>query len=100
MAIFDKLGLSIILGYFEIYEWHRSSEKSPIGSIPMVDFKVSQSDENSQLIEYCHIIHAILSYIIEYSINWDFSSYWDTLKTRNDIDPMDNCPLDLYQLQI
>jgi len=33
----------------------------------------------------------------QYSINWDFSSYWDTLKSTTHIDLVENCPLDLYQ---
>jgi len=48
------LGLSTITGHFEIYYWHRSSEKLSTESIPIVDFKVFQYDGKSQLIEYCH----------------------------------------------
>jgi len=42
--------------HFEIHDWHRSSRKLLIGSIPIVGFKVSLYDGKSQLIEYCHLL--------------------------------------------
>jgi len=54
----------------------------PTRSVPIVDFKVSQYDGKSQLIEYCHGSISVEVTLFEFSVSKDMKRKRKTLKYR------------------